>query len=111
MYFYCGKLEQEIDDDEHKSLNKYLELKVANYIKQDLQHGREITSNYVTPDWLKKQFGKQCSECGDCLRYDYENNKVNSNLSADRIDCSECHHINNIVPLCVTCHQKTSCWK
>ena len=111
VYFYCGKLEQEIDDDEHKSLNKYLELKVANYIKQDLQHGREITSNYVTPDWLKKQFGKQCSECGDCLRYDYENNKVNSNLSADRIDCSECHHINNIVPLCVTCNQKTSCWK
>jgi hypothetical protein len=111
VYFYCGKLEQEIDDDEHKSLNKYLELKVANYIKQDLQHGREITSNYVTPDWLKKQFGKQCSECGDCLRYDYENNKVNSNVSADRIDCSECHHIYNIVPLCVTCNQKTSCWK
>lgn len=111
VYFYDGTLGKD-DIDEDIKLKKYLEMKVANYISQDLQHGREITTNYITVDWLKQQFGKSCPECGDCLRYDViDGYKINSNLTADRLDCSECHHINNIVPCCTTCNQKTSCWK
>jgi hypothetical protein len=26
------------------------------------------------------------------------------------VDNDECHHLNNIVPLCVTCNQRKSCW-
>jgi hypothetical protein len=98
------------DDFDESMLDKYLDKKVQNYKKQDHQHQRTITENYVTADWLKSQFGKTCQDCGDCLRFDIKDGKVESNLSADRVDNSECHHINNIVPLCVSCNQRKSCW-
>jgi hypothetical protein len=108
--FYVGKLVK--DDDDEELLKRYLEMKIANYIAQDLQHGRTITDSYVTTDWLKQQFGKHCSDCGDCLRYDVIGGyKVNSNLTADRLDCSVCHNLNNIVPLCTTCNSRSSNWK
>jgi hypothetical protein len=98
------------DDFDETVLDKYLEKKVQNYKKQDHQHQRTITENYVTADWLKSQFGKTCQDCGDCLRFDIKDGKVESNLSADRCDNSEGHHLNNIVPLCVSCNQRKSCW-
>jgi hypothetical protein len=91
-------------------LDNYLTKKVENYKKQDLQHGRPITDNFITPEWLKGQFGKVCHDCGDCFRFDIKGKVVESNLSADRVDNDECHHLNNIVPLCVTCNQRKSCW-
>ena len=91
-------------------LDAYLEKKVSNYVKQDLERGREVTENFVTKEWLKAQFGKVCHDCGDCFRFDIRDGRVESNLSADRVDCSECHHLNNIVPLCVSCNQRKSCW-
>ena len=110
VYFYDGKLKSD-DENEEQMLNKYLGLKIANYVKQYLEHGREITNNYITPDWLKQQFGKTCSDCGDCLRYDIEGYKVISNLTTYSVDNSECHHLNHVVPLCCTCNQRASCWK
>jgi hypothetical protein len=98
------------DEFDEAILDKYLEKKVQNYKKQDYQHQRTITDNYVTADWLKAQFGKTCQDCGDCLRFDVKDGKVESNLSADRCDNSEGHHLNNIVPLCVACNQRKSCW-
>jgi hypothetical protein len=95
---------------EETILNNHLDTKVRNYIRQDTDHGRPITGNFVTTDWLKGQFGKVCSDCGDCFRFDIKGRKVESNLTADHIDCGECHHLNNIVPLCVTCNQRKSCW-
>ena len=95
---------------DHAILDKYLDKKVDNYKKQDRDHNRQITPNFVTRDWLKAQFGKVCSDCGDCFRYDIKGGKVEANLTADRIDNSECHHLNNIVPLCITCNQRKSCW-
>ena len=91
-------------------LDNYLVKKVETYKKQDLQHGRPLTDNFVTPAWLKAQFGKVCHDCGDCFRFDIKGKVVESNLSADRVDNSECHHLNNIVPLCVSCNQRKSCW-
>jgi hypothetical protein len=91
-------------------LDKHLDRKVDNYRKQYMEHNREVTENFVTKDWLKAQFGKVCQDCGDCLRFDIKDGRVESNLSADRVDNDECHHLNNIVPLCVTCNQRKSCW-
>ena len=92
-------------------LERYLELKVHNYKMQDLKAGRECPpSGYVTKQWLFDQYGKTCSGCGDCFRFELHQGKVDGNLTADRIDCDEGHHLNNIVPLCVTCNQRKSCW-
>jgi hypothetical protein len=91
-------------------LDKYLKKKVDNYKKQDYQHGRQLVDNYVTADWLKSCFGKNCPGCGDVLRFEIIDGKVESNMSADRSDNSESHHLNNVVPCCVPCNQSKSCW-
>ena len=88
------------------ALDKYLSKKVDNYIKEDHRRERPINDNYITSDWLKGQFGKVCHDCGDCLRFDINDGRVDSNLSADRVDNSECHHLKNITPMCVSCNQK-----
>lgn len=106
VFFFLGAAA----DYDEAVLDNYLAKKVENYKKQDLQHGRPLTENFVTPTWLKAQFGKVCHDCGDCFRFDIKGKVVESNLSADRVDNSECHHLNNIVPLCVSCNQRKSCW-
>jgi hypothetical protein len=79
--------------------------------KQDIQPDRALTDNYVTGVWLKRQFCKVRHDCGDCFRFDIKDGEVESNLkTVDRVDNDECHHLNNIVPLCVTCNQRESCW-
>ena len=106
VVFFSGKC----DDHDDEILDKYLTRKVDNYRKQDIQHKRALVGEFITPEWLKSQFGKVCHDCGDCLRFDIVDGKVESNLSADRVDNDECHHLNNIVPLCVSCNQRKSCW-
>ena len=91
-------------------LDKHLNKKVENYRKQDLQRNRLVTDNFITPAWLKAQFGKVCHDCGDCFRFDLKDGRVESNLSADRVDNDERHRLNNIVPLCVSCNQRKSLW-
>jgi hypothetical protein len=95
---------------DQEAFDRYLNQKVENYKKQDLSHGRRVTSNFVTTAWLKEQFGKTCPGCGDCLRFDVRGGRVDSNLTADRLDNDECHHLNNITPCCITCNQRKSCW-
>ncbi len=106
VVFFDG-LAEEFDE---ATLDRYLTRKVENYRKQDLEQGRPLTSNFITEAWLKGQFGKVCQDCGDCLRFDIKHGRVESNLTAYRLDIDECHHLNNIVPLCVTCNQRKSCW-
>jgi len=106
VFFFSGP----VGDYDEAVLDAYLVKKVENYRKQDLQHGRVVTDNFITPAWLKCQFGRVCHDCGDCFRFDIKGKQVDSNLSADRVDNSESHHLNNIVPLCVTCNQRKSCW-
>ena len=106
VFFFNGP--SEVFDEE--VLDKYLSKKVDNYRKQDITHKREVVDNFITPARLKAQFGKTCQDCGDCFRFDIRDGKVESNLSADRVDNSECHHLNNVVPLCVSCNQRKSMW-
>ena len=106
VLFFAGST----GDHDEAVLDKYLSKKVDVYKKQDIQRKRVLTDNYVTGEWLKGQVGKVCHDCGDRLRFDIKDGRVEPNLTADRVDNDECHHINNIVPLCVTCNQRKSCW-
>ena len=98
------------EDFDEAILDKYLSRKVDNYRKQDVEHKRPLVGNFITEAWLEAQFGKVCHDCGDCLRFDIVDGRVESNLTADRVDNSESHHLNNVVPLCVSCNQRKSCW-
>ena len=99
--FYNGATESKASDK--AAVNRYLALKVENYKKQDLKAGRQLPKNFVTPEWLNEQFGQTCPGCGDCLRFDVIHGVTNfplveSNLSADRIDCNEAHHLKTSFP-------------
>ena len=112
IFFYTGPPLFEKEVNEADVLERYLELKVHNYKSQDLKGAREIPPfGYVTKQWLFDQYGKTCPGCGDCFRFALFGGRVEGNLTADRLDCDESHHLNNIVPLCITCNQRKSCWE
>ena len=107
VYFYTGKC-YSYDED---ALNRYLELKVLHYQRQDRDAKRKINyRNFVTPQWLSGQFGKCCPGCGDCFTFEIKRGKVESNLTADRFDNDLDHNLDNITPLCCTCNQRKGKW-
>ena len=108
VFFYDPKEASASYDD--AILDKYLDKKVDNYKKQDFQGGRPIGDNYITTDWLKSCFGKNCTGCGEAFSFEIVDGKVISMLTADRRDNSECHHLNNVSPLCCGCNQRKSSW-
>ena len=101
------------DDYDARVLRRYLGFKIENYKQQDEKAGRSIkVDNFVDCNWFINQFGKACPRCGDCFKFDINNGKVvDCNLTANRIDVSECHHFNNVNPLCAVCNQKLAQWE
>jgi hypothetical protein len=63
-------------------------------------------ASYVFVGWLRDCIGKSCNSCGDCLTYEYDDEKrtITSNLTAQRIDNSLPHTMDNIVPYCTFCN-------
>ena len=99
--------QEEPEDD--RLLQSYLQMKVRRYREQDAKAGWLIEpATYITTQWLQSCFSKSCNRCGDCLTYEIENNRVSSNLSAQRLDNFRCHDIDNIVPFCVYCNVSMS---
>jgi 5-methylcytosine-specific restriction endonuclease McrA len=110
VMFYSGRTANHTMQDE-RILDKYLIAKVAHYRKQDRDAGRKINQEtYVTPEWLKAQYGKNCSSCGDCLTFEIRGNQVVSNLTADRFGNGLDHTVDNVIPLCCTCNQRKAGW-
>jgi hypothetical protein len=88
-----------------KRLMEYLELKVERYRAQDRKAKREIVAeSYVTATWLRNCLGTCCQNCGDVLNFDIVDKKIQSNLSAQRLDNSIAHEKENCVPWCAICN-------
>ena len=100
MIFYRYGEEQE----QEELLDEYLEAKVERYKQQDRKANRDMdTDSYITADWLKKAYGSSCGNCGDCLTYTIKENKVESNLTARRLNNDVAHQLDNVVPFCKFC--------
>ena len=94
-------------DREYYYLDKYLKKKVDGYRQQDTAAGRPVgEAKYICTGWLRDCIGKSCNSCGDCLTYEYDDEKrtITSNLTAQRIDNSQPHTMDNIVPYCTFCN-------
>ena len=84
----------------------YFKPKVSHYKAQDRRAKRPIRErSYITPEWLKGRMGKACESCGDCLVYSRDNGKVDCNITAQRLNNNEAHHLDNICGYCVDCNR------
>lgn len=89
-------------------INQYFEHKIEGYVKQDDTADRIIENNYVNVEWLSKCIGQKCGRCHAGLHCEVENEKIKSNITAQRVDNSLCHSISNIIPYCVYCNVSQS---
>ena len=83
-----------------------LEKKVEGYKLQDRRANRAIEQkNYVTVGWLMKAFGSCCGNCGDVLTYTIDDDgKIETTLTAQRMDNTAVHQLDNILPYCKWCN-------
>lgn len=95
----------EEDREDESILDSYLDMKVRRYREHDIKAGRAIVEQgYIDREWLKGCFGKSCNSCGDCMMYSIEDKIVSSNLTAQRLDNTIGHEVDNIVPYCLYCN-------
>ena len=89
----------------------FLNIKINGYKKQDRAAGRTIKEeNYITPEWFMDELekGSECSICKTGLYTVIEDGNVISNMTADRKNNNEAHHINNCVLSCHSCNCRRS---
>ena len=86
-------------------VEQYFERKVLNYIEQDKKAGRDVEGNeYVDVDSLMNLMNTQCENCNEPLVIDFEDGKVSSNISCQRVNCCEAHFKDNCKGYCVSCN-------
>jgi len=85
-------------------------IKNKKYIKQDREAGREIRdyfecNKYINISWLKNCINRCCGGFGNKFTLDIDDNlNVTSDITAQRIDNSLPHSLDNIEPMCVICN-------
>ena len=95
----------EEEEEQEGLLDKFLEAKVERYKHQDREANRDIENdNDITAECLKRAYGSSCGNCGDCLTYTITDNKVESNLTAQRLNNEVAHQLENVFPFCKFCN-------
>ena len=86
----------------------FIKQKKHGYMQQDKKKGRQNKSDdYIDPEWFKLQYRthKNCPLCNLFFEVKInEDNKVTSNITADRIDNNEPHIKSNCQLICVSCN-------
>ena len=86
----------------------YFNKKIHGYKQQDKKNGRQHTSDdYIDPEWFKLQYRthKKCPLCDVLFEVKIqEDNKVTSNITADRIDNNKPHIKSNCKLACLSCN-------
>ena len=107
----------ENEEDKSKALVKqYFERKVLSYIQQDKKAGRDVddgdgsldpsgrSRDYVDVDFLMKLMNTNCENCNEPLVIDFEDGRIVSNISCQRVNCEIGHLKDNCIGLCDTCN-------
>ena len=88
---------------------QYFQKKIDNYKYQDIWANRQTDGRiYLTKEWLLGCIGKSCNSCGDALVYSRAGGKIDCNLTAQRLDNSVGHYVDNVVPYCIYCNMAMS---
>jgi len=90
----------------------YFNEKIKGYMRQDNKAERKYDENkYVNYDWMLEQIEKQKNQCKYCqcgFNCDFDNGRVITNLSINRLDNNKPHHKRNCCLACVACNVKLS---
>ena len=83
----------------------YFKNKVMSYIEQDERAGRNVNDGeFVDVEFLMSLMNTNCENCNEQLTVDFDNDKVVSNISCQRI-CNELGHFkDNVIGYCVSCN-------
>ena len=83
----------------------YFNHKIRNYKKQDHEAKRDISKdNYVNSDWFYNNMESRCGGCGNGFFLSFRDGNAFTNMTAQRKDNSQSHHLENIVPFCIHCN-------
>ena len=112
VYFMVSDktFQKDIETKQNKAIWHYFKNKVSNYMKQDKNAGRDIydyvqCDRYITVNWLKSCINERCGCCGNKFTIDIDDDyNVSSDITAQRIDNSLPHILDNIEPMCVICN-------
>ena len=97
----------DVDENDMSRLRveTYFKNKVMNYIEQDKKSNRPIDDDeYVDVDFLMDMMNTQCENCNEPLVIDFEDGKVSSNISCQRLNNELAHYKSNCIPMCVQCN-------
>ena len=103
VYFYNYKEDTKVSNT---CIASYFQKKVLQYMKQDKEANRNIErESYITVTWLKNCINRYCHNCHSDFYINVDDNgMVKSNITADRINNSEGHNLDNIQPCCYYCN-------
>ena len=92
-----------------QKMMQYFQKKIDNYKYQDNRANRQTDGRpYLNKEWLLGCIGKSCNSCGDALVYSRAGGKIDCNLTAQRLDNSVGHYVDNVVPYCIYCNMSMS---
>ena len=92
-----------------QKMMQYFQKKIDNYKYQDKRADRQTEGRpYLSKEWLLGCIGKSCNSCGDALVYSRAGGKIDCNLTAQRLDNSVGHYVDNVVPYCIYCNMAMS---
>ena len=78
---------------------------IMNNEEQDKKAGRDVEDgNYVDVDLLMNLMNTQCENCNEPLVIGFEDGKVSSNISCQRVNNELGHFKDNCIGLCVQCN-------
>ena len=93
------------ENKSRKIVEQYFERKVFNYIEQDKKAGRDVEGNeYVDVDLLMKLMNTQCQNSNELLTIDFEDGRVSSNITCQRVNCGEARVKDNCIGYCKNCN-------
>ena len=107
MFIFYEYKERELNND---LILAYFKRRVAGYKQQDMERTKdrlpkEVIDNYVTPEWLDSCANKICSgKCNNMLYVHFRDGNTYTNITAQRLDNSLYHTLDNIQPMCKNCN-------
>jgi hypothetical protein len=102
VYFYDYTFDEEFN---RNLIQSYFARKVKGYASQDREAKREIDkNNYVNVEWLMEAANKRCKSCRCDFYVNFDVGNTTTKITAQRLDNSKDHNLDNIIPMCKWCN-------